>query len=164
MERVYVETSIVSYLTARPSRDLIVAGHQQLTHEWWSQERPRYELCASPLVVREASSGDPAMVQLRLEKLRDMPLLEITDEALALAERLVRGGPLPPKAQADALHIALAAVHGVEYLLTWNCTHIANARLRPRVEAICRAAGYVPPVLCTPEELSGGSDVEGSDR
>lgn len=164
MERVYLETSIVSYLTARPSRDLIVAGHQQLTHEWWNEERHHYELCASPLVIREASAGDPEMVKLRLEKLQDVPLLEITNEALALAEQLVRGVPLPPKARADALHIALAAVHGVEYLLTWNCTHIANARLRPRVEAICRAAGYVPPVLCTPEELIGGSDVEGSDR
>lgn len=164
MERVYLETSIVSYLTARPSRDLIVAGHQQLTHEWWNEERHHYELCASPLVIREASAGDPEMVKLRLERLQEVPLLEITDAALALAEQLVRGVPLPPKARADALHIALAAVHGVEYLLTWNCTHIANARLRPRVEAICRAAGYVPPVLCTPEELIGGSDVEGSDR
>jgi hypothetical protein len=164
MERVYLETTIVSYLMARPSRDLIVAGHQQVTHEWWNEQRHHFQLCASSLVVREASAGDPTVVQLRLEKLRDLPLLEITEAALALAERLVRGVPLPPKAQADGLHIALAAVHGVEYLLTWNCTHIANARLRPRVESICRVAGYTPPVLCTPEELSGGSHVEGSDR
>lgn len=153
--RVYVETTIVSYLVARPSRDVVLKAHQQLTHDWWTEERPRYDLCVSPLVVREASAGDARMAGLRLSALHDVPLLEITSDATELARTLIERGSLPSKAEADALHIALAAVHGVEFLLTWNCKHIANARMRPRIETLCRAAGYSPPILCTPEELTG---------
>lgn len=152
--RVYIETTIVSYLTApRPSRDVVQRAHQQLTRQWWEERRHRYTLYASPLVVREAAGGDPELSRPRLDALRGMHLLDITDAAVVLAGALVRRGPLPEKAQADALHIAVAAAHGIEYLLTWNCTHIANAHMRPRIETVCRAAGYAPPVLCTPEEL-----------
>lgn len=152
---VYIETTIVSYLTAWPSRDLIVAAHQQLTREWWEHQRAKFELFISQAVLQEASVGDVDAAQLRLDTLAGLPLLELRPEALQLARVLIDRGPLPAKAAVDALHIALAAVHGVDYLLTWNCKHIANATMRSAIDAICRAQGYEPAVLCTPEELMG---------
>jgi hypothetical protein len=153
--RVYLETTIPSYLTAWPSRDLVRAAHQQITQEWWAL-RGNYELYASRLVVRECQAGDPQAAADRLAAMTGIPLLEQTAEAASLAEALLRDVPLPEKAASDALHIATAAVHGMDYLLTWNCTHIANVTFRPQIEAVCRAAGYEPPLICTPEELSGG--------
>jgi hypothetical protein len=110
-------------------------------------------LYSSRLVVTECQAGDPVAAAERLAELAGIPLLEQTPEAATLAEALLRGVPLPERAAADALHIAIAAVHGVEYLLTWNCTHIANVTLRPRIEAVCRASGFEPPLICSPEEL-----------
>jgi predicted nucleic acid-binding protein len=156
--RVYLETSIISYLAARPSRDLVVAGHQQITHEWWQSRRTDFQLFASELVLTEAAQGDSTAARIRLDFMSGIATLETRPEALKLAQRLLHSGPLPHKAAADALHIAIAAVHGVEYLLTWNCKHIANAVLRPRVESVCRDLGYEPPVLCTPEELLEGGE------
>ena len=152
---VYIETSLVSYLTARPSRDLLVAAHQQLTVTWWDEQRTRYELFTSQVVLAEARAGDPDAAQRRLAVLERLPLLDVTDTAIALAARLVTEQALPAQAAQDALHLAIACVHGMEYLLTWNCTHLANARLRSRIEQVCRDAGYVPPIICTPEELEG---------
>ena len=150
--RIYLETTIPSYLTAWPSRDLVRAAHQQITREWWAR-RGAFELYASRLVVQECQAGDPQAAADRLAALAGVPLLEQTPEAASLAEALLRGVPLPEQAASDALHIAITAVHGLDYLLTWNCTHIANVTLRPRIEAVCRAAGYEPPLICTPEEL-----------
>lgn len=150
--KVYLETTIPSYLTAWPSRDLVRAAHQQITREWW-QNRTRFDLYISQLVLREASGGDAEAAGLRLEALRGIPVLALSPAASALAQQLVQQGLLPENAVADALHIAIAVVNGMDYLLTWNCAHIANAALRHRIEAICRASGYEPPVLCTPEEL-----------
>ena len=107
----------------------------------------------SQTVIKESSAGDPDAAQRRLEVLQPFPRLDITDEVESLAAKLIAVVPLPPKAQADALHIAVAAVHHMNYLLTWNCTHIANATLRSRIESVCRAAGYEPPVVCTPQEM-----------
>ena len=152
---VYIETSIVSYLTARPSRDLLVAAHQQLTVAWWDEQRTRYELFTSQVVLAEARAGDPEAAQRRLAVLERLPLLDVTDAAIALATMLITRQALPAQAAQDALHVAVACVHGMEYLLTWNCAHLANARLRSRIEHICRDAGYVPPIICTPEELEG---------
>ena len=152
---VYIETSLVSYLTARPSRDLLVAAHQQLTVAWWDEQRTRYELFTSQVVLAEARAGDPDAAQRRLAVLERLPLLDVADTAIALAARLVTEQALPAQAAQDALHLAIACVHGMEYLLTWNCTHLANARLRSRIEQVCRDAGYVPPIICTPEELEG---------
>ena len=149
---IYVETSIVSYLTARPNRDLVRAAHQEVTNEWWTT-RDVFELFISQLVLDEAAAGDAAAAARRIEALRDLSVLELTAEVTALGRNLLRGAALPTKAAADALHIAFAAVHGIDYLLTWNCTHIANATMRPRIEAICRANGFEPPVICTPLEL-----------
>lgn len=158
----YIETSVVSYLTARPSRDLIVAAHQQLTHEWWDERRAEFDVVISRVVLEEAALGEPDMARRRLDALEGMPLLPVKPEASALAAALVRRGGLPAKASTDALHIAVASVSGVDYLLTWNCKHIANAQTRRAVSAACRAAGYEPPVICTPEELmgEGGADVD----
>src|SRR5262249_6790590 len=131
--RVYIETTVVSYLQAKPSRDVVIAGHQQTTHEWWDAHRDGYELCVSLLVLQEAAAGDPHAAQERLAILKLMTPLETTESALALAKDLLAAGALPPKAAEDALHIAIAAANGVPYLLTWNCRHMANATMRPRI-------------------------------
>ena len=154
---VYVETTVPSYLTAWPSRDVVRAGEQQVTRDWW-ERRTEFELRVSSLVLVECGAGDSDAAALRLAALDGVPVLGQTPEAETLADALLREVPLPAKAAADALHIAVAAVNGVAYLLTWNCTHIANATLRPRIEAICRQLGYEPPVICTPMELLGSGD------
>jgi len=148
-----VETTIVSYLAARRSRNLIVRAHQELTRRWWRQLRAAFEVFASPLVVEEAGRGDVAARIRRHRFLRNLPLLEITDDTRAIGRQLLASGALPAQAEGDALHIGVAAVHGMEYLVTWNCRHIANAWMRSRIEEIIRELGYEPPVLCTPEEL-----------
>ncbi len=150
--KVYIETTIPSYLTAWPSRDLVKAAQQQATREWW-RTRDRFDLLASQLVIEESSAGDPQAAKERLEALAGIPVLRISKAATALAGRLVERVPLPDKAAADALHIAIAVVGGVNYLLTWNCRHIANAAMRHRIETVCRTEGYEPPVICTPVEL-----------
>jgi predicted nucleic acid-binding protein len=150
--KVYVETTIVSYLVARRTRNVIVGAHQELTRRWWRQ-RERFEIFASPLVIEEASRGDAAARVRRIRLLRDLTLLEVNDDSRVVGQRLLAKGPLPAQAEADALHIALAAVHGMEYLVTWNCRHIANAWMRSRIEQVIRDLGYEPPILCTPEEL-----------
>jgi hypothetical protein len=107
------------------------------------------------VVLTEVGAGDPEAAQRRLTALEPLPLLDVTDAAIALAATLITGQALPAQAAQDALHLAIACVHGMEYLLTWNCTHLANARLRSRIDQVCREAGYVPPIICTPEELEG---------
>jgi hypothetical protein len=153
LERVYIETTFVSYLTARPSRDVVIAGHQQITHEWWDTRRGSYELCVSQLVVQEAAAGDPQAAQERLEVLQAMTFLETTTAALALAKELIQAGALPVNAGDDALHIAISATQGITYLLTWNCRHLANATMRPLIESVCARNGVKAPIICTPEEL-----------
>lgn len=152
-ERVYIETTFVSYLTARPSRDVVFAGHQQVTHEWWDTRRTNYELCVSQLVLDEAGAGDAQAAQERLLVLQPMLVLETTADALELAKELLQAGALPVKAADDALHIAVAATKTVPYLLTWNCRHLANAVMRPVIETVCKAKGFKAPIICTPEEL-----------
>jgi hypothetical protein len=149
---VYLETTIVSYLTARPSSDIVIAGHQQITREWW-EKRLRFDLVISELVLREAGGGDQEAAARRLTAIREIPVLKLDDEATDLARELVNRGPLPKKALADALHIAICVTRGVGFLLTWNCSHIANAVVRPKVEELCRSRGYVAPTICTPDEL-----------
>lgn len=153
--RVYIETSVISYLAARQTRDLIVAARQEITWEWWQECRSEFELYVSQHVLREASAGDPEAARRRLEIVGEFPRLELKPEALALAHRLVESGPIPPNAAQDALHISLAAVHGMDYLLTWNCRHIANATIRNSVTEITDSEGVQCPVICTPEELLG---------
>ena len=151
---VYIETSLISYYVARPSRDLITAARQQITRDWWDTKRFDFDLYASVVVLDEAGAGDQAVATKRLATLAGIPVLDVSPESVQLADELVRNHALPQKAAQDALHIAVAAVHGMNYLLTWNCKHIANAQMRPAIERTCLAAGYLPPILCTPEELS----------
>ena len=153
--KIYLETTIISYLAARPSKDLITAAHQQVTHDWWQNRRRDFDLFSSQLVIQESSAGDAAVAQTRLQLLSDISLVQVNVDCVSLARALVERGPIPEKATVDALHIAIATVHGMDYLLTWNCKHIANAEMQTAVNRICRSAGYEPPVICTPEELSG---------
>ena len=152
METVYIETSIPSYLTAKSSRDLIVVSHQELTREWW-ENRNHFELFVSEIVLNEISLGDPEAANRRTDAITGIPLLELTDEARYLAHKLIHLHMVPEKALADALHIAIAATTGMDYLLTWNCKHIANAVTRADIENLCRDMGIIPPVICTREEL-----------
>ena len=156
-ERVYIETTFVSYLTAWPSRDVVIAGHQQVTREWWDSRRADYELCVSQLVLDESAAGDAQAAHDRLAILRSMAVLETTPAALDLAKELIQKGALPAKAADDALHVAVAAVHAIPYLLTWNCRHLANATMRPIIESVCVNKGHKAPIICTPEELLGPS-------
>ncbi len=148
-----METTVVSYLVARPSRDIVVAAHQELTRQWWEQERQHYHLTVSEVVLREASAGDPEAAEQRGQVLAGIDIVEASEEAEALAEQLVQRGAVSEAALEDALHIAIAVTNGVEYLLTWNCSHIANAAMRRAIDEVCVVSGYHPTVLCTPEEL-----------
>lgn len=150
---VYLETTIVSYLTALPSRDLVMAANQATTREWWATRQGTFDLYISQAVIEESRAGDPDAAARRWAVLQHIARVDISQDVLTLAKLLVTELSLPAKARTDALHIAAAAVNGMNYLLTWNCTHIANAALRPRIEAACRGAGFEPPVICTPQEL-----------
>ena len=151
--KVYIETSVISYLTARSSRDIIVAANQQATQEWWQTRKPDFDVYISQLVIQEASWGDVEAISKRQEVLENLALLDISVEAVALAENLVKQRAIPEQAAEDALHIALATVNGMDYLVTWNFKHIANASMRANVELVCRLNGYEPPIICTPLEL-----------
>lgn len=153
MRTVYIETSIVSYLTSRPSRDIRVAAWQEITTQWWEQKRSKYELFTSELVIAEAGGGDEAAARKRLDQLKDIPVLAVDDATKRLAAQLIRDGGVPSEAQADALHIAIGSVHGLDYLLTWNCRHIDNAATKPLLRSICAIVGYRCPEICTPLEL-----------
>jgi len=152
---VYIETSIVSYLMARPSRDLLAAAWQKVTIDWWDTQRGRFDLFASDIVIEEAGKGDEIAAARRLEALAGIPLLAITDEVLVFSEALIQAGAVPKKAIGDSLHIALSAVHGLDYLLTWNYRHIDNAETKPIIRSICLTNRYGYPEICTPQELMG---------
>jgi predicted nucleic acid-binding protein len=151
--RVYIETTVVSYLTARPSRDLRVAAHQDITLEWWARRRGAFDVYVSRLVLEEASRGSDEPARRRVEAIAGIPRLELTEPALALAQRLIEGKVVPRGAAEDALHVAVATVHGMDYLLSWNCRHIANAAIRNQIVSLCDGEGFVAPVICTPEEI-----------
>ena len=153
--RIYIETTIPSYLTARPSRDIVQAARQQLTREWWDVERRNYDLCISQIVLDEVAAGDAEAAQRRMAVIDTLPLLDLTFEVDGLAETIMQSGLLPASASRDAVHIAVTAVHQVHFLLTWNCRHIANATIFRDLQHIIMSAGYDVPVICTPEELLG---------
>jgi predicted nucleic acid-binding protein len=152
-QRAYIETSVVSYAVGRPARNLLIAGRQQLTRRWWSTAAERFTLLISPVVIRECAAGNAEMAALRLRAIAGLPSLELGESVVHLAEKLVHYGGLPQQAANDALHVAVAAVWRVDYLITWNCTHIANASTRRVMEQIVLASNLPLPVICTPEEL-----------
>jgi hypothetical protein len=154
--RVYIETSIPSYLTARQSNDLRAMANQNTTIEWWENRKPEFDIYISEFVVAESSQGDPEAAARRLDAIENIPELNVTEDVRQLTRALVTEGPIPEGSEIDAYHIAVAAVNGMDYLLTWNCVHIANATIRPKVETVCRNHGFEPPIICTPQELMEG--------
>ena len=152
--RVYLETSVISYLVGwLNQRSILVAHNQEFTREWWSQRRHEYALFSSAVAINEARRGETPLANERLNFLAETTLLDITDSATSLALELLRHTRIPTKADVDALHVAVATVHGMDYLLSWNCKHIVNGNILPQVYAVCRATGYEPPLICTPSEL-----------
>ena len=152
---VYIETSIVSYLTAGPTNDLLVAAWQKATIDWWDTQRNRFDLYTSDVTVEEAGRGDTEAAARRLQALCGIPLLQITEDAVALSKALLQGRALPAKALGDSLHVAVSAVHGIDYLLTWNFRHLDNAETKPVIRSECAVHGYTSPEVCTPQELMG---------
>jgi len=152
--QVYLETSVISYLVGwLNQQSILVAHNQEFTREWWSRRRHEYELFSSVVAVNEARRGDGPLATERLAFLAETTLLDVTDTATALAVELLRRTGIPAKADVDALHVAVATVHGMDYLLSWNCKHIVNGNNLPRVYAVCRDMGFEPPLICTPSEL-----------
>jgi len=155
MDTVYLETSIISYLRQKPSTQVVLAARQLLTHQWWNDERSNYQLVASQLVIDEASAGNPSLAAERLQLLAGIPLLQLDPVIADIADEIMSRAILPEKARTDALHIATVAHHRIQYLLTWNCRHIANARILPRIHEVLNDLLIPIPVICTPEEMVG---------
>ena len=158
MSTVYIETTIVGHIAGRVHPDPFVADRQQVTRDWWRDHAPSFDVFISQLVIEECSEGDPSAAAERLEVVKDLDLLQSTDEVDDLTNALIAGKAVPASEPRDAFHIAIAAVNGVAFLLTWNYKHIANATLRGRIEQVCRDAGFEPPIICTPDELVGIDD------
>ena len=154
-ETVYIETSIIGYLSARSSNNLILMASVEVTREWWDIRRTQFTLYISQVVLDEVGRGDAPIANRRLELLRDFPLLEVSEAVQSLAAQFLNKSNLPAKATDDALHIAAATVYGLDYLLTWNCKHIANAQIQKKLAQISFDAGYELPTICTPYELMG---------
>lgn len=160
--RIYIESTIPSYVVARPARDLLQAARQQLTRDWWEFQRGKHELLTSQIVLDEIAFGEKDMARLRLELLHGVPLLRVTDAAKEFARQVLTSGLLPASADRDAVHIALASAYEMDILLSWNCRHIANGAIQARLRRLADTAGFTLPVLCTPEELMS-NDYEQSD-
>ena len=158
MDTVYVETTVVGHLAGRAHRDPVVAARQAVTRAWWRDDAPRYQLYISQLVLDECGDGDPIAAAERLVEIETIDLLAASADVDSLADALIAGKAVPASEPRDAFHIAISAVNGIQYLLTWNFKHIANASLRDRIEWICRDAGFEPPIICTPDELMGADD------
>jgi len=158
--RIYIESTIPSYVVARPARDLLQAARQQLTWDWWDLKREQHELFTSQVVLDEIGFGEKAMADRRLDTLQGVPLLRVTDEVKELARRVLASGLLPASADRDATHIALASAYEMDMLLTWNCRHLANAAIQHRLRRLVEGAGFTLPVICTPEELLENDNVQ----
>ena len=163
MDTLYIETSVVSYLRQKPSSQVVMAARQLLTHQWWKYERTNYQLVVSQFVIDEASAGDPTLAAERLESLAGIPLLPLDPAIADIADEIMSRAILPEKARTDALHIAMVAHHRIQYLLTWNCRHIANARILPRIYSVLSDLSIPTPVICTPEEMVGNDSETDND-
>lgn len=158
METVYVETTVVGSIAGRMHPNPLIAARQQQSRTWWKTASAEHELLISQLVVDECLAGDPDAAQERVDVLVGIPRLVVSGAARDLADALMDGKAIPESEPRDALHIAIAAAHGVKYLVTWNFKHIANATLRELINDVCRDNGHEPPIICTPEELAGMND------
>ncbi len=157
---VYIETTIPSFLTSRPSSDLVVAGKQEVTRQWWENRKNNYHLFVSQFLLDEVSGGNPEVAQKRIKVVEGIDLLEVDDEVIRVVKMIMSSGLLPAKAETDAAHIAVASRHGIDFLITWNCTHIANAEIMSKLNYIVAETGYFLPTICTPDELFGGTKNE----
>ncbi|VAX10918.1 hypothetical protein MNBD_GAMMA26-1034 [hydrothermal vent metagenome] len=155
---VYIESSVISYLSSKPSRNIIIAGRQAITHDWWENHRNRFELRISILVEEEIGRGDPTAAKLRSKRIAEISSLSISDEATIIADLLLSKGAIPKGSEEDALHIGIAAAQGADYLLTWNFKHINNAETKKAIYRLVESCGYECPQLCSPEELGGTSN------
>jgi hypothetical protein len=155
---VYIETTIIGHLTTRPSNDPLVLGQMLATRKWWDSSRDRFDVLTSDAVRRECARGDPLAASERLKLLEALPFAPVPPGAESLAVQLVALHALPIKARVDALHVAIAAVNSIQYLLTWNCRHLANVTMRIKIEQTCLECGWTPPIICTPYELSEVDD------
>jgi hypothetical protein len=153
--KVYIETSVVSYYTARPNRDVVIAGHQQATQDFWSRLGRDFEPFVSAVVLAESGAGDAEQAEKRLEAVCSFSVIQITPEAEALARRIIAGGGIPAEYPEDALHIALATLGGVDFLATWNFSHINNPFTRAMIRQIVENEGYACPEIVSPDELLG---------
>ena len=151
--RVYIETTIVGHLTSRLPYDIVVAGQMLVTRQWWAESQSDFELFVSELVLREVSQGESTAAAERLEAVASIPSAPILESAQQLTDSLIAQHGLPEKARIDALHLAICATNGIEYLLTWNCRHLANATRQKAIGEICKSSGYNVPIICTPQQL-----------
>lgn len=158
MDTIYIETTVIGHLAGRLHPDPAIAARQQVTRKWWADATTQHQLLISQIVLDECGAGDPSAARERLEAVESLALLDVTDVVRHLANELTAKGAIPLTEPRDALHIAIAAVYGVQYLATWNFKHIANATLRSRIESVCRDGGFEPPLICTPDELRGTDD------
>ncbi|MBI5594399.1 MAG: type II toxin-antitoxin system VapC family toxin [Deltaproteobacteria bacterium] len=152
-KRIYIETTIVSYYTARPSRDLMIAGHQEATRDLWPELSTKYETYISALVYEEASKGDSDQAKIRLAAIKPFPMLDIDEEVRSLAENIITGRGIPANYPEDALHIAIAAVNSIDVVVTWNFAHLNNPFTRRAIRRIIENEGYLCPEICSPDEL-----------
>lgn len=152
-QSVYIESSIISYLVARSSRDVVVAARQAITETWWKHHRADFDLYVSALVMQEIGRGDAEAAERRKQAIKAIPMLAISPEARMLAEDLLAQGAIPKNSEEDALHIGIAAAGGIEFLLTWNFKHINNAQTKAMITAVIESHGFACPILCSPEEL-----------
>ena len=152
-KKVYLETSVISFLTARPTRDVVKLAKQELTRDWWETSRSHFDLYVSNAVLDEIREGDPVAAKRRMDMVAGLPVLDISDGVDTLLNQLLSAKVVPDGAVLDAFHIAVAAVHGMSFLLTWNCKHINNATQKSKIAAILTKAGYAEVVIATPEEL-----------
>ena len=152
-KRIYIETTIVSYYTARPSRDLMIAGHQEATRDLWPEPSTKYETYISALVYEEASKGNPDQAKMRLEVIKPFPMLDIDDEVRSLAGNIITGRGIPANYPEDALHIAVATVNNIDVVVTWSFAHLNNPFTRRAIRQIVENEGYLCPEICSPDEL-----------
>jgi predicted nucleic acid-binding protein len=154
-ESIYLETTVVSYYTSKPSRDIIVLAHQEITRQWWPMAMERYNVFISEIVVEEASFGDTEAAKRRLMELKDFPHLELSDKIEEITQVYMDRLDIPEKSFRDAAHLAVASVHNIDYLVTWNCAHLANGEIIKKLMKINKSFGIYTPIICTPEELMG---------
>jgi predicted nucleic acid-binding protein len=152
-QKVYIETSVISYLTAKPSRDIVIAGHQKTTYDWWHKSKNKFDCFISDFVTQEASQGDKNAASLRLNMIKDLYILVVNEEIVQIAENYFKLLKIPDKAKLDTYHLAFAVWYNIDYLITWNCKHIANAINIKKINSFNLINNLWMPVFCTPHEL-----------